>query len=62
MARTTGYTCTAAARLILNGDYTRKGISTPEFLGEEEAHFKSILNHLESRAIHYSCQRVVQKD
>jgi len=26
MARTTGYTCSAAARLVLNGDFTKKGI------------------------------------
>lgn len=53
MARTTGYTCTAAARLILEEMYTRKGISTPEFLGEEEAHFHFIMRHLGERGISY---------
>ncbi len=53
MARTTGYTCTAAARLILDGSYTRKGISTPEFLGEDEAHFHFIIDHLRARNIEY---------
>lgn len=53
MARTTGYTCTAAARLILEGAYTRKGISTPEFLGEEEAHFQYIMDFMASRNIAY---------
>lgn len=57
MARTTGYTCTAAARLILEGAYTRKGISTPEYLGEEEAHFQAILAHLESRGVHYVAKK-----
>lgn len=57
MARTTGYTCTAAARLILEGAYTRKGISTPEFLGEEEAHFRFILDHLQSRHVEYRMER-----
>lgn len=53
MARTTGYTCTAAAQLVLNGDFTRKGISPPEFLGEEESNFKSIIEYLEARGVHY---------
>ena len=53
MARTTGYTCTAAARLILESTYRRPGISTPEFLGEEEAHFKFILHHLRERNVEY---------
>jgi len=35
MARTTGYTCTAAVRLLASGGFTRKGISPPEFLGQQ---------------------------
>jgi saccharopine dehydrogenase-like NADP-dependent oxidoreductase len=35
MARTTGYTCTAVARLVASGRYGRKGISPPEFLGRD---------------------------
>lgn len=53
MARTTGYTCTAAANLILDGKFLRKGISPPEFLGEEESNFKFILEYLGSRGVHY---------
>ncbi len=34
MARTTGYTCTAAVRAVAEGRYDRKGISPPEYLGE----------------------------
>lgn len=30
MARTTGYTATAAANLVLNGQYKKKGIISPE--------------------------------
>ncbi|MDQ1265012.1 MAG: hypothetical protein QG635_162, partial [Bacteroidota bacterium] len=33
MARTTGYTCTAAVRLVTEGKYSRKGIIPPEYLG-----------------------------
>lgn len=53
MARTTGYTCTAAAQLVLSGGFARKGISPPEFLGEEESNFKSIIEYLEARGVHY---------
>jgi lysine 6-dehydrogenase len=53
MARTTGYTCTAAVGLVLGGHYTRKGISPPEFLGEDEKNFKFILSHLKERGVLY---------
>ena len=39
MARTTGFTCTAVANLVLEGQYTKKGISPTEFLGD---HFNMI--------------------
>lgn len=53
MARTTGYTCTAAARLVLNGDFTRKGINPPEYLGANAACFQKLLGYLEERNIRY---------
>lgn len=53
MARTTGYTCTAAVNLVLNGKFSRKGISPPEFLGEEEDSFLFILNYLKERGVVY---------
>jgi saccharopine dehydrogenase-like NADP-dependent oxidoreductase len=53
MARTTGYTCTAVVNLILNGSYTRKGISPPEFLGEDETNFQFILGYLKDRKVNY---------
>ena len=34
MARTTGYTCTAVANLVLEKKYTQSGISPPEYLGK----------------------------
>lgn len=54
MARTTGYTCTAAAGLVLDGSYRRKGISPPEFLGEDERNFSSIMAHLKARGVIYN--------
>ncbi len=53
MARTTGYTCTAVAHLVLDGSYSRKGISPPEFLGENETNFKFIMDYLEGRGVKY---------
>ncbi len=53
MARTTGYTCTAAARLVLNGDFCIHGISPPERLGEDESCFKKMLADLSEHEIHY---------
>ncbi|MBT1696293.1 saccharopine dehydrogenase NADP-binding domain-containing protein [Fulvivirgaceae bacterium PWU4] len=53
MARTTGYTCTAAVHLVLDGKFNRKGICPPEYLGEEEAHFSFIMNHLKERDVIY---------
>lgn len=53
MARTTGYTCTAAARLVLEGKFTRKGICPPEYLGEDKEHFDFIMNELAKRGVRY---------
>jgi saccharopine dehydrogenase-like NADP-dependent oxidoreductase len=51
MARTTGYTCTAAVSLVLNGTYKEKGISPPEFIGRDQICFDEVLNHLAARRI-----------
>jgi len=51
MARTTGYTCTSAARLILEGKFSRQGICPPEFIGEEDGCFDKIISLLDERNI-----------
>ncbi len=51
MARTTGYTCTAVARLLLSGAFTRKGICPPEYIGQNEACYRSVLDQLSKRNI-----------
>ncbi len=53
MARTTGYTCTAVANLVLSGKFSRKGISPPEYLGEEEENFNFIIDYLKDRGVIY---------
>ena len=54
MSRTTGYTCTAVANLVVNGDYNRTGISPPEYLGE---HFNFVKNYLEVRGVKYKVNK-----
>jgi saccharopine dehydrogenase-like NADP-dependent oxidoreductase len=53
MARTTGFTCTAAAHLVIHGKFNRKGICPPEYLGEDESHFDFIRNYLLERKVVY---------
>ncbi|HNP99684.1 MAG TPA: saccharopine dehydrogenase C-terminal domain-containing protein [Bacteroidia bacterium] len=54
MSRTTGYTCTAVARLVLENIYTRIGISPPEFVGEDENCFYSVMRDLSERNVKYN--------
>ena len=51
MARTTGFTCCAAARYLLENNYNRKGICPPEFLGEDENCFSFIISYLKNKGI-----------
>ena len=53
MARTTGYTCSAVVNLILNNEFTPKGISPPEFIGADERCFKSVMEYLKMRHVDY---------
>ncbi len=46
MARTTGYTCTAAVRLMARGLWKEPGIAPPELLGREQACHDFILADL----------------
>jgi len=53
MARTTGYTATAAANLFLEGLFNEKGVFPPELLGKHKNCFDYFLHYLEERNIHY---------
>jgi saccharopine dehydrogenase-like NADP-dependent oxidoreductase len=53
MARTTGYTATAAANLFLEGLFKEKGVFPPELVGKHENCFNYILQYLQERNIHY---------
>lgn len=53
MARTTGYTATAAANLFLEGLFPEKGVFPPELVGKHEVCFNYFIKYLEARNIHY---------
>jgi saccharopine dehydrogenase-like NADP-dependent oxidoreductase len=53
MARTTGYACTAAANLVLSGQYSERGISPPETVGKISGCFDFIMEYLRKRSIEY---------
>lgn len=53
MARTTGFTGTAGAELILNNLFTEKGIFPPELVGKNAACFTFVLDYLKQRNVIY---------
>jgi len=54
MARTTGYTCTAVANILLKGKFDRKGINPPEYLGKYEECFQFVFDYLKERGVNYT--------
>jgi saccharopine dehydrogenase-like NADP-dependent oxidoreductase len=54
MARTTGYTATAAVRAVAAGLWQRPGIAPPELLGREAAVHAFILTQLAQRGVHFT--------
>lgn len=53
MARTTGYTCTAAVNLISQGLFTDKGIYPPECIGNQKDCFDFVINYLRDRRVNW---------
>lgn len=54
MARTTGFTCCAVSRVVLNEEYNKTGISPPEYVGMNTNCFNSITSYLKARKINYT--------
>ena len=54
MARTTGFTCTSVANLVLENKFTKIGISPPEFLGD---HYHYINDYLKERDVIYKVSK-----
>ncbi len=53
MARTTGYTATAAVNMYLEGLFIEKGVFPPELIGKHKECFDYILNYLKDRNVIY---------
>ena len=53
MARTTGYTATAALRMMAQGIYTTKGISPPEFMGRYPECVDFMQSELKNRGVNW---------
>ena len=51
MARTTGYTATGLARLVLDGTFREPGISPPERVGQTPGALAAVLDHLRERGV-----------
>nr|WP_294902943.1 saccharopine dehydrogenase C-terminal domain-containing protein [uncultured Lacibacter sp.] len=53
MARTTGYTCTAAVHLLAQQLFTDKGVFPPELIGHRKDCFDFVLSYLQQRGIQW---------
>ena len=53
MSRTTGFPCAIMARIIAQGEYSRKGVSPPEYIGREYKVYRKVMNELEKRDVFY---------
>ncbi len=56
MARTTGYTATAAVNLIINELFEDKGVFPPELVGKYQKCFDFMLAYLKDRNVIYTCK------
>lgn len=57
MARTTGFTAAAIARLVLEGRFRRPGVHPPEALGFDESLCRALLDQLEARGVRFAQAR-----
>lgn len=51
MARTTGYTCTAAVNLLAKKMFSEKGVFPPELVGKNKECFDFVINYLKERKV-----------
>ena len=51
MARTTGYTCTAAVNLLAKKMFSEKGVFPPELIGKNKECFDFVINYLKERKV-----------
>ena len=53
MSRTTGYTCTASLRMMIEGLFQEKGVFPPELVGGRAHCFEFLMKYLADRGVHY---------
>ncbi len=53
MARTTGFTATAIAQLLLKNKFDKKGVFAPEHIGGHADCCKTVIDYLEERRVRY---------
>lgn len=58
MSRTTGYTCTAMAEIMLEGAYHIPGVIAPEEIAAADGLFTRIINYLEKRGVEITINRL----
>ena len=61
MARTTGYTCTAAVNLIAKKLFSEKGIFPPELVGKNKKCFDFVMHYLEQRKVNWKMSQWSEK-
>jgi saccharopine dehydrogenase-like NADP-dependent oxidoreductase len=54
MSRTTGYTCSVMALLMLEGKFAEPGVHPPEIPARKEGLLDELLHGLEARGVHYA--------
>lgn len=59
MARTTGYTATAAANLIIEKLFNEKGVFPPELVGKHKVCFNFVMHHLKERNVIYKKETTI---
>ena len=57
MSRTTGFTCAAAANLLLENTFDQTGVHPPEHVGAIEACYRYMLDYLAERNVRYQIGR-----
>lgn len=58
MARTTGYTCSGVAEMLMEGMIREKGVLAPETIGGMRSNFEFLLHYLEKRGVKYRVSTV----
>jgi saccharopine dehydrogenase-like NADP-dependent oxidoreductase len=59
MARTTGFTCASAARMVLETNFDAKGVFPPELLAKDIHNTHFILERLKTHHVAFEVERKV---